>query len=219
VEADYVVVRGRLLVAHSRREAKETRTLERLYLAPLRARVQRCGWVQSPNQPFLLNIESKEKSVAGYRALRDLLRAYSDIIGTIARPKAVRVVLVGWHPPLAELAGDLDSQVTVQVWLTRSGLALPHGDSALVSMVSLDYGETMEWRGEGALSQRDRQMLTQIAGARSALAGRSIRAFNVPAVPAVYQLLLRSGIDLIGSRNLKFTAQALPRIHPPPRPD
>jgi hypothetical protein len=28
VEADYVVVRGRVLVAHSRREAEETRTLE-----------------------------------------------------------------------------------------------------------------------------------------------------------------------------------------------
>src|SRR3954465_11204915 len=50
VEADYVFVNGRLLVAHSRREASENRTLEGLYLAPLRVRVQRCGWVQSPRQ-------------------------------------------------------------------------------------------------------------------------------------------------------------------------
>jgi hypothetical protein len=70
VEADYVFVNGHLLVAHNRREARETRTLEALYLAPLRRRVQRCGWVQSRQRGFLLSIESKEKSPDGYAALR-----------------------------------------------------------------------------------------------------------------------------------------------------
>jgi hypothetical protein len=140
VEADYVLVGRRLLVAHNRREAKWSRTLELLYLAPLRARVQRCGWVLAHGRSFLLNIESKEKSLAAYRALRELLRTYSDIIGTSTRPGAVQVVLVGWHPPLGELAVDSVSLLTVQARLTRSGLELPEGDTALVGMVSLDYG-------------------------------------------------------------------------------
>lgn len=212
VEADYVMVRGRLLVAHSRSEAQWARTLERLYLAPLRARIQRCGWVQAPGRPFLLNIESKEKRLAAYRALRELLRAYSDIIGTTARPGPVRVVLVGWHPPLGELAADSNPMVSVQARLTRSGLNLPKGDTALVGMVSLDYGGTMEWKGRGALSYRDRQMLAHLAAARRALPGRLVRAYNVPAITAVYQLLLKSNVDLIGARRPGETADILSRL-------
>ena len=211
VEADYVMVRGRLLVAHSRREASWTRTLEGLYLAPLRTRVQRCGWVQSPGRPFLLTIEYKERSVAGYRALRALLSAYSDIIGTSTTPGAVQVVLVGWHPPLSELAADSDSLVTVPARLTRSGLDLPEGGTAFVGMVSLDYGKTLQWRGRGALSREDRQTLARIAGARRVLPGRLVRAFNVPSSSAVYQVLLRSGVDLIGSKDLKASAAILRR--------
>ena len=113
VEADYVFVNGRLLVAHSRREAGEARTLERLYLLPLRQRVQRCGWVQSPQRAFLLNIESKEKSPDGYRALRQLLRSCADLLGIRNKPGPVQVVLVGWHPPLSLMAADSNPPATV----------------------------------------------------------------------------------------------------------
>jgi hypothetical protein len=72
-------------------------------------------------------------------------------------------------------------------------------------MVSLDYGKTMQWRGRGALSGEDRQTLTRMAAARRALPGRVVRAFNVPPIPAVYELLLSSGVDLIGIKELRGT--------------
>jgi len=43
VEADIYLVEDKLLVAHNRRDAKPERTLQALYLDPLRERVKRNG--------------------------------------------------------------------------------------------------------------------------------------------------------------------------------
>jgi hypothetical protein len=209
VEADYVFAGGKLLVAHARAEARPGRTLEALYLAPLRERVRRCGWVQSPSRPFLLTIEYKGHELRGYRALREVLGRYAELVGTGRTPGPVQVVLVGWHPPLPELATESPPLATVQARISRSGLRMPEGDSTLVGLVSLDYGKTVRWRGRGALSREDQQIVAHISAARRVLPGRLVRAHNVPPVPAVYQLLLRSGVDLIGSNDLKRTAGIL----------
>lgn len=202
VEADYVLVEGELLVAHGRAEAMRGRTLEALYLAPLRERVRRCGWVQSPNRPFLLTIEYKERGLQGYQALHELLKKYADILSTQRAPGAVQVVLVGWHPSLRELAADSIQLARVQARITRSGVSVPEGDTALVGLVSLDYGKTMEWKGSGALSSEDRRTLEYITAGRNLLPGRLVRAYDVPLIPEVYTLLLSSGVDVIGSKKL-----------------
>lgn len=209
VEVDYVMVGRDLRVAHGRGEVMAGRTLERLYLTPLRDRVKRCGWVQSPNRAFLLTVDYKDQGPRGYRALRELLEKYTELVGTRERPGPVMVVLVGWQPPLRELARDTLELVTVQARISHSGLRIP-GDTALVGLVSLDYGKTMRWKGQGELSTQDRRILQHITAARAALPGRPIRTYNVPPVPAVYQLLLRAGVDLIG---IKSISQA---IHPEP---
>ena len=56
VEVDVHLVRGALLVGHGLADVRPTRTLESLYLHPLRAWVERCGRVL-PGRPFLLNIK------------------------------------------------------------------------------------------------------------------------------------------------------------------
>jgi hypothetical protein len=203
VEADYVLVEGELLVAHGRADAMRGRTLEGLYLAPLRERVRRCGWVQSPNQPFLLTIEYKERGLQGYQALHELLKKYADILGTWSAPGPVQVVLVGWHPPLRELAADSLRLATVQARVTRSGFSLPKGDTAMVGLVSWDYAKTMDWKGNGFPSDADRKTFDHLAAARRALPGRLVRAYNVPPVDAVYRVLFRLGVDLIGVKDLK----------------
>jgi hypothetical protein len=173
VEADYVLVEGELLVAHGRADAMRGRTLEGLYLAPLRERVRRCGWVQSPIRPFLLTIEYKERGLQGYQALHELLKRYADILSPQRAPGAVQVVLVGWHPSLRELAADCIQLARVQARITRSGVTVPEGDTALVGLVSLDYGKTMEWKGSGALSSEDRRTLEYITS-RSSPAARKV---------------------------------------------
>jgi hypothetical protein len=198
-------------VGHGRGEAVPGRTLERLYLAPLRERIRRCGWVQAPDRPFLLTIEYKEHALKGYQLLGKLLRSYADVVGTAEKPGRVRVVLVGWHPPLRQTRPDSPQVAMVQGRITRSGIRLPEGDSGLVGLVSLDYRKTIAWKGRGKLSEVDSRTLAYIAESRRILPGRLIRAYDVPTVAEVYRLLLSSGVDLIGTKDLKSSAEILAR--------
>jgi hypothetical protein len=75
--------------------------------------------------------------------------------------------------------------------------------------VSLDYGETIRWRGTGELSDEDRRTFQQVTVARSGLPGKPIRAYNVPLGSAIYRLLLDSGVDMIGTTNLIESAEVL----------
>jgi hypothetical protein len=67
VEADIHLVEGRLLVAHDLHQTRPGRTLEALYLEPLRERARRFGGRIHPEEPeFILLINTDD--LAGLRA-------------------------------------------------------------------------------------------------------------------------------------------------------
>src|SRR5438128_3828966 len=71
VEADIYLVDGQLLVAHDREKVSPDRTLQTLYLEPLRARARRNAGRIFPNGPDVtLLIDVKADGEATYAALR-----------------------------------------------------------------------------------------------------------------------------------------------------
>src|SRR5438874_6893253 len=100
VEADIFLVDGQLLVGHNRKDLKPERTLEKLYLDPLRERIKANGGKVYPGGPtvFLL-IDVKTEAKPTYAALAKVLAKYADIL-SVARgqqfeAKAVTVVVSG----------------------------------------------------------------------------------------------------------------------------
>src|SRR5205807_5564118 len=64
VEADVFLVDGELLVAHTRKEVKPERTLEKLYLDPLRKRIKANGGKVYPGGPtifLLIDVKTEAK--------------------------------------------------------------------------------------------------------------------------------------------------------------
>src|SRR5258708_29863697 len=83
VEADIHLVDGKLLVAHSRSQVKPERTLQALYLDPLRERVRRNGGHVYPGGAELtLLIDIKGDWRTTYPLLREGLKSYADILTT-----------------------------------------------------------------------------------------------------------------------------------------
>ena len=218
VEADLVLVDGAMLVSHQRRGARRSRTFEALYLLPLRAYVSRCATVLPPPRRFLLNVELKERSRAAYDSLGALLGRYEDVVGSVdprnatAAPAAppreapVEVVLVGWHPPLEDLVERpaLHSRVQLKLGSLETRDRTP---SALVRLVSLDYGKTI-----GRNRRRADAWLGALLRARNAMPGRIARVYNVPVRADVYTFLLDAGVDLIGTESLIGTQRELARV-------
>ena len=98
VEADVFLSGGELLVGHDEKELRPERTLETLYLAPLRERIKANGGSVYPDGPtvFLL-VDVKSDAEATYAALHELLSRYADVVSTVRdgsfERKAVTVVV------------------------------------------------------------------------------------------------------------------------------
>src|SRR5258705_12985149 len=81
VEADIYLVDGAMLVAHARDSVRADRTLESLYLAPLRAWIEaRGGRVYGDRPPLTLLIDVKSHAESTWAALEPLLRRYDNVI-------------------------------------------------------------------------------------------------------------------------------------------
>jgi hypothetical protein len=204
VEADIYLVDGALLVAHARDSGRADRTLESLYLAPLRAWIgAHGGSVYADRPPLTLLIDVKSHAESTWTALEPLLRRYDDVLtswhGDSTRTRPVIAVISG-ERPLVTLPAQRDRWAGLDGRL--ADLRAVHSPSAVaMPLVSDDWKEIPSWRGRGAPPRSVRRRLAS-AEARAHAQARRLRFWNTPDVPAVWRLLVQSGVDLIGADDL-----------------
>jgi hypothetical protein len=204
VEADIYLVDGALLVAHARDSVRADRTLESLYLAPLRAWIEAHGGGVYPGRPPLtLLIDVKSHAESTWVALEPLLRRYDDVFtswhGDSMTTRPVVAVISG-ERPLVTLPAQRDRWAGLDGRLADldSVHATP---AAAMPLVSDDWKEITSWRGRGAPPSVARRRVAR-AVARAHAQGRRLRFWNTPDLPVVWRLLVRSGVDLIGADDL-----------------
>ena len=202
VEADIHWVDGELLVAHDLHQTRPGRTLEALYLKPLRQRAQQHGGsIYAEPAPFTLLIDFKSDAQRTYTTLKPLLEAYRDILTEFrpdsTRTNAVIVILSGNRPRDAVAAepvryaaidgrlGDLSTQVSVH----------------LIPLVSDNWRSHFRWRGAGPLAAAEREKLAGIVR-QAHQQGRRIRFWAIPDTPEAWREMHRAGVDLINTDNL-----------------
>jgi hypothetical protein len=205
VEADVWLVNGQLLVAHDLKDAKAGRTLQALYLDPLRARVQQNdGKVFRGGPAFTLLVDVKSDATNTYIALRDALRPYAAMLTRFSNDRtvtnAVAVIVSG------NRARELMAAETNRLAAYDGRLAdLDSSDSLhLVPLISDNWTQHFKWRArpeEGPLSERERTRLRQLVD-RSHQQGRRLRLWGTPDRPLMWQELFDAGVDLINTDDL-----------------
>ena len=204
VEADVHLVDGALLVAHDRDSVRADRTLESLYLAPLREWIGAHGGdVYAGRPPLTLLIDVKSHAESTWVALEPLLRRYDDVITSwhddsmTTRPV---VAVISGERPLLTLPAQRDRWAALDGRL--ADLAAAHAPpAAAMPVVSDDWKKFTDWRGRGAPPSAVRRRLASVV-ARAHAQGRRLRFWNTPDVPVVWRLLVQSGVDLIGADDL-----------------
>jgi hypothetical protein len=202
VEADVHLVDGALLVAHHRDSVERGRTLERLYLEPLRARAQ-AGQLAGA-APLVLLIDLKSEAEATYAALHRVLRGYADILTVFAGDTVVD------GPVLAVVSGNrpVRTMAAARVRFAALDGRLPDlADTAgaparVAPLVSDDWKRVTTWRGDGPAPAALRDTLARLA-ARARAQGRRLRFWGTPDVEAVWAVLYEAGVDLIGTDDLE----------------
>jgi hypothetical protein len=213
VEADVHLVGGRLLVAHSRDSVDATRTLESLYLAPLRAYVQQHGGRAYPGAgPLTLLIDVKADSEGSYVALDSLLRRYADLFTIYAGGEVIE------GPVVAIISGEraIGTMRNSRVRLAGIDGRIPDLDAkspaprTVMPLISDSWDRITKWKGEGPLPANvrpDVERVVQLAHSH----GQRVRFWGTPDNEAVWQLLLDARVDLIGADDLDALRDFLSR--------
>ena len=203
VEADIYLVDGKLLVAHDRERVKPERTLQALYLDPLRERIRKNGGRVFANGPeFTLLIELKPDWRTIYPALRNVLKEYADILSTFSggakETNAITAIITG-NRSLAMFAGETIRYAAFDGGLTE----LDSNESAnLIPWISSNWSASFNWRGGGEMPPDQKQKLAEIVE-KAHQHGRRVRFWATPDQPVFWREILADGVDLLNVDDLE----------------
>ena len=208
VEADVFLVDTTLLVGHEPAALRPGRTLERLYLTPLR----QLGTGRSARLAELwLFVDFKTAGPATYAQLRRVLARYATLLTTPQHPQpgGVRVILTGGYPRADVLADSarlvfLDGQLPADLQ-PRLAAALP--------TLNADWQAHFRWNGTGPFPAAEAARLRQW-DALATRTGQRLRFWNLPAAtPAqrrtMWRVLLTYPSLLVGADELAELAQTI----------
>ncbi len=217
VEADIHLVEGALLVAHDASQVRLDRTLESLYLEPLRQRVRANGGrVHRDGPSCWLLIDVKSDGASTWQVLRPLLERYREMLTTSSVDKtetnAVTVVLSG-NATSALLA----NQTTRLAALDGRVADLQTNPSPhLVPLISASWGSQFRWRGQGPMPADEATRLRDLV-AKAHGQGRRLRFWGGPDLESRWRVEWDAGVDFINTDRLKELGAFL--RHPVPRGD
>jgi hypothetical protein len=202
VEADIFLKDGALLVAHEARETRPNRTLQALYLDPLRKRVRQNNGRVFPGGPeFTLLIDIKEDWRSIYPALRRVLIDYGDNFSTFEngnkKTNAVQVIISG-NRDLKMFEGETVRYAAFDGDFSNVGDNVP---STMIPWISINWKTQFTWNGVDALPESERSHLKQLV-TRVHAEHRLLRFWNAPDNPRSWTILDEAGVDLINTDDL-----------------
>lgn len=207
IEADILLIDGKLYVAHDRKYVTYERTLQALYLDPLSEIIkENGGYVYGKDVPFTLLIDIKTDADSTYLVLSAMLKKYGNMITSYnnGKPKrgAVTIIVSGnrnmelmksENPRYAAYDGrpeDLDSNIS----------------SMLIPLVSANWRSYFKWNGKGKIPIEEKEKLQQIINTAHQQ-GRQVRFWATDVAPSRQQnfwnTLLENNVDFIGTDKLK----------------
>lgn len=220
VEADIFLVDGQLLVAHDIEDVRPDRTLESLYLEPLRKRVLANHGVGVYRQrgEFQLLIDVKGEANSTYAELEKRLYnpRYSFLFSLYAfghvQKRAVTAVISGGRPKDVMLAQKF--RLAFYDGRIRDTNDLGIGaDPKVAPLVSDSWPSLFTWTGEGDFPTAERARLHDIVK-RAHAAGQRVRFWATPDVAgparnALWNELAAAGVDHLNTDDLAGLAEFL----------
>ncbi|NGN91206.1 hypothetical protein G5C66_00430 [Nocardioides sp. KC13] len=209
VEADVWLVDGELLVAHDAVDLDPARTLEGLYLAPLKELVKGKGRDVYPGYDgtFQLLIDIKNTGEATYSAIEKELAGYEELFtryeNGVVKDGPVEAVISGDRP----LETMRSATRRLSFYDGRMGDLRSGMPASLMPLVSDNWTKVFTWQGIGPMPETERRKLHEIVD-HAHSQGYRVRFWATPdadgpAHEAVWTELLAAGVDHINTDDLE----------------
>lgn len=213
IESDVFLVFDELFVAHDSHDIQFGRTLQSLYLDPLRERIRQNGgsaWpegTEGRDQQLWLAIDVKTGTEETWAKLDEVLSQYGDILTSFG-PDGV----IAERPVVVIISGNrardtmLAAEVRYAAYDGRMGDLESDLPAHFIPLISDNWNNHFEWRGEGEFSAEEREKLQQIVD-RAHADGRAVRFWATPDMPGearenIWRELVAAGVDLINTDHL-----------------
>jgi glycerophosphoryl diester phosphodiesterase len=205
VEADVFLLKDSLYVNHNRPFFRDpARTLENMYLKPLREQIRRQGGrvYQDYKDPFYLFIDLKTEAETTYQALAKTLNRYRDIIQVCIAKQCkagpVQVILSGNRP--IDLLGKQAERLAA---IDGRPVDLGKGFSTpFMPIVSDNYRNHLSWNGQGEMPAAEKEKLQNLVK-KVHSEGKKLRLWASPENENVWRALREAGVDLINTDRLE----------------
>lgn len=211
VEADVFFRDGVFLLAHERKGIRPGFDLESTYLRPLLSRAQQCGRLQLDPRPFVITIEDKAPTPESREALASLLEHYRGLLQSSAEGPIAIFFLVDESATPASVPEALKRVAGLQWRVSSRRPAPPEADAPAYTLLSIDYGEEIEWDGAGDPPPDVRRLVATVVDAAHRVPGCLVRVHHVPERRRIWKFLLEAGVDRIGVTDLGRGAELLAR--------
>ena len=204
IEADVYERDGRLIVAHILPALNYNRTLDEMYLKPLFDQVLKNNGSVYPgyHNSVTLMIDVKSDADKTYLVLKQMLEKYSGMLSSYSNGNIhigpVTIVISGHKPEkLLSTEGKRFAFVDEDLRLVRKDTL-----ADMYMMASCKYSKLLNWRGEGAFPDQEKQRLVSFVNVAHKF-NRKVRLWASPENTVVWQTLLNCGVDLINTDKLE----------------
>ncbi|MEZ4441882.1 MAG: phosphatidylinositol-specific phospholipase C/glycerophosphodiester phosphodiesterase family protein [Polyangiaceae bacterium] len=201
VEADIYLIDGALLVAHAQYQTDPSRSLQSLYLDPLRERVKAGALDHDGGGSLVLLIDIKSDAATTYAALHEVLAGYSELLTRFADGE----VYAG--PVTAVISGNRDRaamEAQNERFAALDGRPEDLGTGApldLIPLVSQDWKKALSWTGVDAIPADQAQILADFVTSTHD-EQRRLRFWGSPDTELTWTTLLDAGQDLINTDDI-----------------
>ncbi|PSL46190.1 alkaline phosphatase [Chitinophaga niastensis] len=195
IEADIHLKDGVLYVAHDTKDIQSFRTFKEMYLQPvLRQFEMNNGKAYTDGTPMQLLIDIKTEANPTLQALQELLLPYRRYFDRSVNPEAVKIVLSGNIPEVA----DWPKYDSLFFFDAKADSVYPATLHQRIAMMSTNFQNYSHWNGKGTLVPAELEKVTQVIN-RAHQQGFPFRFWGAPSAKTCYYKLMDLGVDWIGT--------------------
>jgi alkaline phosphatase len=202
IEADVYERNGQLLVSHDEKDIVADRSLETLYLQPLKTIINKNGGTAYKNRPDTLQllIDFKTPGVPTMKALVQVLDRYPEI----SRNPTVQVVISG-EQPLPALWSQYPDYIHFDG--KRNGL-YTKAQISRIALYSVDIKLFTNWNGKGVIVKAEKDRLQHWIDSVHQ-AGKKVRIWGVADNVNTWKTQMNMGADFIGTDKIEALSDFL----------